>query len=124
MMTLKTLILVGAVLSLTGCATSQISPLPDGSDRKPVNSPVVLQQFQAQAAQTSTGASQSYLELKVQDQARQIDELKAYLVMINQEQEAMKSGKVGLNKETSTPVGRASHRVYRQTHGRRRRTDR
>jgi len=81
-----------SVATLSGCASTQSDSLPKGLMRTPINKASDIEAYQATVLHPDTAnQDKSVLLQKVEDQQRQIQELKAYLVMLNQELEGIKA---------------------------------
>jgi outer membrane protein OmpA-like peptidoglycan-associated protein len=131
-----TAIAIACAILAAGCSSIPKPPMPDGSDRQPVNSTAKIEAFQARTAEeTANFNERSALSRQVDSLKEQVSELKAYLVMMQAAQastapltkppaaqpskiEAVKSGRIEPIGTTGgeTMEVRAQSVVFRITH--------
>ncbi|ESQ92566.1 OmpA family protein [Asticcacaulis benevestitus] len=86
-MKLTSLTGLATVLALAGCASPNADAPPSALGRTPINSNSGIAAYQAQQPAPNLTATDTRIERQVNDLSRQVGELKAYLVMLQANQE-------------------------------------
>lgn len=95
---------VTGALAVSACSSIPKPVIPDGSERTPVNTTAVIQDYQARTAEETANASErTALSRQVDGLNRQVAELKAYMMMMQMDADQNRP-KASTNRQGVAPA--------------------